>query len=148
MRAVRTMTLSATSAGGEHEYAAEVRARTESRLGFRVGGKLLARSANLGDAVRAGQVLAQLDPRRSAARAKRLRKPRCGAAKVSYEFSEADFKRFKELRDQGFISGSELERRETALKAAQAQFEQARAQANVQGNQAALRDADAPTRRA
>ena len=46
VRAVRTLTLSATSAGGEHEYAADVRARTESRLGFRIGGKLLARSAN------------------------------------------------------------------------------------------------------
>src|SRR5207244_9005853 len=61
-RAVRTITLAATTVGGEHEYAADVRARTESRLGFRVGGKLLSRSANLGDTVRAGQVLAQLDP--------------------------------------------------------------------------------------
>ena len=134
VRAVRTLTLSATSAGGEHEYAADVRARTESRLGFRIGGKLLARSANLGDAVRAGQVLAQLDPgdlklSQEAAQAA------LGAAKASYEFSEAEFKRFKELREQNFISGLELERRETALSAARAQYEQARAQANVQGNQ-------------
>jgi RND family efflux transporter MFP subunit len=135
IRAVRTVTLAATSAGGEHEYAAEVRARTESRLGFRVGGKLLSRSANLGDAVRAGQSLAQLDPGdlklgQEAAQAA------LGAAKANYEFSETEFKRFKELKDQGFISGWELERRETALSAARAQFEQARAQANVQGNQA------------
>jgi RND family efflux transporter MFP subunit len=134
-RAVRTVTLSASTVGGEHEYAAEIRARTESRLGFRVGGKLLSRSANLGDAVRAGQVLAQLDPGdlrlgQEAAQAA------LGAAKASYEFSEAEFKRFKELKDQGFISGWELDRRETALSAAKAQFEQARAQANVQGNQA------------
>ena len=53
------------------------------------------------------------------------------------ELAAADFKRYRELRDQGFISGAELERRETTLKAAQAQFEQARAQAGVQGNQAA-----------
>jgi RND family efflux transporter MFP subunit len=134
VRAVRTMTLAATSVGGAHEYAADVRARTESRLGFRVGGKLLSRSANLGDAVRAGQVLAQLDPGdlklgQEAAQAA------LGAAKASYEFSEAEFKRFKELKDQGFISGWELERRETALSAARAQYEQARAQASVQGNQ-------------
>ena len=135
VRAVRTVTLVATTAGGEHDYAADVRARTESRLGFRVGGKLLTRSANLGDAVRAGQVLGQLDPGdlklgQEAAQAA------LGAAKASYEFSEAEFKRFKELKDQGFISGWELERRETALSAARAQFEQARAQASVQGNQA------------
>jgi RND family efflux transporter MFP subunit len=134
-RSVRTITLAATTVGGEHEYAADVRARTESRLGFRVGGKLLSRSADLGDTVRAGQVLAQLDPGdlklgQEAAQAA------LSAAKASYEFSEAEFKRFKELKDQGFISGWELERRENALSAARAQYEQARAQASVQGNQA------------
>jgi RND family efflux transporter MFP subunit len=134
VRAVRTLTVATTSAGGEHDYAADVRARTESRLGFRVGGKLLSRSANLGDAVRAGQSLAHLDPGdlklgQEAAQAA------LGAAKASYEFSEGEFKRFKELKDQGFISGWELERRETALSSARALYEQARAQANVQGNQ-------------
>jgi membrane fusion protein, multidrug efflux system len=134
IRAVRTITLATASVGGAHEYAGEVRARTESRLGFRVGGKLLSRSANLGDAVRAGRVLAQLDPGdlqlgQDAAQAA------LAAAKANYEFSEAEFKRFKELRDQGFISGLELERRETALTGARATYEQARAQASVQGNQ-------------
>lgn len=134
IRSVRTATVVAT-VGGFHEYAAEVRARTESRLGFRIGGKLLSRSADLGDAVRAGQVLAQLDPSdlrlgQEAAQAA------LGAAKANFEFSQAEFTRYKELRDQGFISGLELERRQTGLAAARAQYEQARAQAGVQGNQA------------
>ena len=59
------------------------------------------------------------------------------AAQVNHDQAAADFKRFKDLRDQGFISSADLERRETALKAAQAQLEQARAQNSVQGNQAA-----------
>lgn len=136
VRAVRTMTVSADSAGGTYEYAAEVRARTESRLGFRVGGKIVRRSVNVGDTVKVGQVLAQLDPQdlklgQEAAHAALV------AAQANLDQTVADFKRFKELRDQGFISSAELERRETALKAAQAQFDQARAQASVQGNQAA-----------
>jgi len=136
VRAVRTQTVSAASTGGTHEYAAEVRARTESRLGFRVGGKLVRRAVNLGDAVKPGQLLAQLDPQdlklgQDAARAALT------AAQVNFEQAEADFKRFKELRDQGFISSAELERRDTSLKAARAQLDQARAQSNVQGNQAA-----------
>ena len=45
VRAVRTVTLAPTTIGAEHEYAADVRARTESRLGFRVGGKLGALSS-------------------------------------------------------------------------------------------------------
>jgi RND family efflux transporter MFP subunit len=58
------------------------------------------------------------------------------AAQASYEFSAAELRRFRELKDQGFISGWELERRETALASARAQFEQAKVQARAQGNQA------------
>jgi RND family efflux transporter MFP subunit len=135
VRAVRTMLVSAETAGSTHEYAADIRARTESRVGFRVGGKVVTRHVDLGDVVRAGQVLAQLDAQdlqlgQEAAQAV-LR-----AAQVSLDQSRADFHRFKELREQGFISAAELERRESALKAAQEQYAQARAQAGVQGNQA------------
>ena len=135
VRAVRTLTIAAGQAGGSVDYAAEVRARVESRLAFRVGGKMISRPADLGNSVRAGQVLASLDPQdlrlsQDAARST------VQAARVNYEQAQADFKRFKELRDQGFISSAELERRETSLKSAQAQLEQAQAQAGVQVNQA------------
>lgn len=135
VRAVRTVIVADQAASTRLEYAAEVRARTESRLGFRVAGKMVRRHVDLGDSVKAGQVLAQLDPQdlrlgQEAARAS------LSAAQANFDQTQADFKRFKELRDQGFISSAELERRDTALKAAQAQLIQARAQANVQGNQA------------
>ena len=130
------MTVSSDAAGGVHEFAGEVRARTESRLSFRVGGKLLRRNVDAGSAVKAGQVLAQLDPRdlrlgQDAARAALV------AAQANYNQTLADFRRYKDLRDQGFISSADLERRDTALKAAKAQLDQAQAQASVQGNQAA-----------
>ena len=136
IRAVRTMTVGSDSAGGTSEYAGEIRARTESRLGFRVGGKIVRRSADLGDSVKRGQVLAQLDPQdlklgQDAARAA------MSAAQANADQSAADFTRFKELRDQGFISSADLERRDTTLKAAKAQLDQAKAQTSVQGNQAA-----------
>jgi membrane fusion protein, multidrug efflux system len=135
VRAVRTLTIAAGQAGGSVDYAAEVRPRVESRLGFRVGGKMVSRPADLGDSVKAGQVLASLDPQdlrlgQEAARSS------VQAARVNHEQALADFKRFKELRDQGFISTAELERRETTLKSAQAQLEQSQAQAGVQVNQA------------
>jgi RND family efflux transporter MFP subunit len=135
VRAVRTMTVGLSQPGGSVEYAAEVRARTESRLGFRVAGKIASRSANLGDSVRAGQVLAQLDPadlRLSLEAAQSA----LTAAQANYEFSVAELRRFRELKDQGFISGWELERRETALASARAQLEQAKVQTRAQGNQA------------
>jgi RND family efflux transporter MFP subunit len=136
VRAVRVMTVSPDAAGGVQEYAGEVRARTESRLGFRVAGKMVARPAEVGQRVRVGQPLAQLDPadlrlQQDAAQAA-LR-----AAQAAYDFAAADFKRYEELRAQGFISAMELERRDSGLRAQRAQLDQARAQAAVQGNLAA-----------
>lgn len=135
IRAVRTVTIQSQSAAASWEYAGEIRARTESRLGFRVGGKIVSRRADLGDSVKAGQMLAQLDAQdlklgQDSARAA------MAAAQVNHEQAQADYKRFKDLRDQGFISSAELERRDTALKAAKAQLDQALAQSSVQGNQA------------
>ena len=135
LRAVKTMVIAPASAGGTYEYAGEIRARVESRLGFRVGGKMTERPVNVGDAVKAGQLLARLDPR-DLRLVEDVARAAVASAAVNLQQAEADFKRYRDLKDQGFISGAELERRETTLKVAQAQLEQARAQSGVQGNQA------------
>jgi len=135
VRAVKLMMVGVGSIQSSLEFSADVRARVESRLGFRVGGKVVRRSVELGQTVKAGQVIAQLDPQdyKLAADAARAQ---VAAAQTNRDLAAADYKRYKELRDQNFISGAELERRDTALKAAQAQLEQAQAQLNSQGNQA------------
>jgi multidrug efflux system membrane fusion protein len=135
LRAVRTVTVSAADAGASPEFAGEVRARTETKLSFRVGGKLVQRLVEPGQQVKAGQLLASLDPQdlrlgQDAARAA------LAAAQSGHALAAADFRRFKELYEQGFIGVAEFERREAAMKSAQAQFDQARAQAAFQGNQA------------
>lgn len=134
VRAVRTQLVTIGSIGGKHEFAAEVRARTESRLGFRVAGKLVQRRVNLGDSVKAGQVLAQLDPQ-DLKLAQDAAKAGQAAAQANYDLSLADYKRARDLSDDGFVSSAELERRTTALKAAQSLLGQARVQAREQSNQ-------------
>ena len=136
VRAVKTVVIAPATAGSNYEYAAEIRARVESRLGFRVGGKMIERPVNVGDTVKAGQVLARLDPR-DLRLGEDVARAAVASAAVNLQQAEADFKRYRDLRDQGFISGAELERRETTLKVAQAQLAQARAQSGVQGNQTA-----------
>ena len=136
VRAVRTVTVSSQTAGGAFEYAGEVKARTESRLSFRVSGKMLKRFVDLGDTVKAGQVLAQLDAQ-DLRLGQDVARAAVAAAQASYEQNVADFKRYKELNDKGFIGPAELERRDMALKTSKAQLDQAKAQSNVQGNQAA-----------
>ena len=134
VRAVKVITIGPSNYSPSREYAGDVRAQVESRLGFRIGGKLVKRQAELGQQVRAGQVLAQLDPQdfRLAADAARAQ---VAAAATNRDLAAADFKRFQALKDQNFISGAELERREATLKAAQAQLQQAQSQSAVQGNQ-------------
>lgn len=134
-RAVRTQVVSASSAAASHEYAGEVRPRVESRLSFRVSGKLLSRAVNLGDTVKAGEVLARIDAQ-DLKLAEAAASAAVMAARTNRDQAGADYKRFVDLQRQGFISTAELERRDSAFKAAQAQLEQARAQADVQGNQA------------
>lgn len=135
VRAVRTVEVQTGKSQQTDEYAAEVKARVESRLAFRVGGKLVKRMVEVGDAVRSGQALAQLDAQdlqlsQDAARAS------LAAAAANLGIQEAEFNRYKELREQGYISSLELERREATLKAARAQTDQARAQLSTQSNQA------------
>jgi multidrug efflux system membrane fusion protein len=135
VRAVKVMTIGASAFESSYEFSGEVRPRVESRLGFRVAGKIVKRQAELGQRVKAGQVLAQLD-----AQDYQLAADAAGAqvaaATTNRDLAAADFKRFAALKDQNFISGAELERRETTLKAAQAQLDQAKAQLSSQGNQA------------
>lgn len=134
VRAVKLVTVGEVPLQTHLEYAGEVRARVESRLGFRVAGKIVQRQAELGQRVQAGQVLAQLDPRDYALAAQAAR-AQVAAAATQRDLAAADFERFSKLRAQNFISGAELDRREAALKGAQATLDQARAQLAAQGNQ-------------
>ncbi len=134
VRAVKVMTVGASGVQAAHEYAGEVRARVESRLGFRVAGKIIKRQAEVGQRVKVGQLLAQIDPQ-DYKLAFDAGSALVAAAATNRDLAAADYKRFAALKDQNFISGAELERREATLKAAQAQLEQAQAQLKSQGNQ-------------
>lgn len=134
VRAVKLLTVGASALQAEQEYAGEVRARTESRLGFRVAGKIVQRPAELGQQVQSGQLLAQLDAQdyQLAAQAAQAQ---VTAAQTQQALAAADYQRYARLQAQNFISAAELQRREATLQAAQATLAQAQAQASVQGNQ-------------
>ena len=129
--------IQASFEGGEisTEFSGEVRARVESRLGFRVPGKIVARKVELGTLVKRGQILLQLDPQdlllgQAQAKAGLL------AAESNRDLAKAELKRYQELREKNFVAQAVLEAKETAYKAAQASYEQARAGFSNQSNQA------------
>uniref|UniRef100_UPI00404835D9 efflux RND transporter periplasmic adaptor subunit n=1 Tax=Limnohabitans sp. TaxID=1907725 RepID=UPI00404835D9 len=135
LRSVKLLTVAGSDLNLASEFSAEVRARVESRLGFRVGGKLVQRPAEPGQRVAAGQLLALVDAQdfQLAAQAAQAQ---VSAAQSQRDLAAAEFKRFEALKAQNFISGAELERREASLKTAEAALNQAKAQAQAQGNQA------------
>ncbi len=135
VRAVKVLTVGLDTFHTDTEYAGEVRARVEARLAFRVGGKIITRQAELGQRVKFGQVLAQLDSQdyKLAVDAARSQ---TAAALTNRDLAAAEFKRYRDLREQSFISPAELERREATLKASQAQLDQAQSQLMTQSNQA------------
>jgi RND family efflux transporter MFP subunit len=100
-----------------------------------VAGKLVSRTAEVGQRVKAGQVLAQIDTA-DLKLAQDAAAAGARAAQTNFELAAAEFKRYKELRDQGFIGSLDLERREATLKAQKAALDQALAQAQAQNNQA------------
>jgi membrane fusion protein, multidrug efflux system len=134
IRAVKVVTVGESGLQASFEYSGEVRARVESRLGFRVAGKIVKRQAEVGQRVKAGQVLAQLDPQDYKLAVDSARAAVAVAA-TNRDLAAADFKRYQSLKEQNFIGGAELERRETTFKSAQAQLEQAQAQLANAGNQ-------------
>ncbi len=134
VRAVKVVTVGADTLDPSATFAADIRARIESRLGFRVAGKIVSRRVEVGQRVQAGQLLAEIDAQ-DYRLSQEAAKAQWQSAQTQLELAAADFRRYKALRDQSFISDAELERRETTLKAAQALADQARAQWDVQGHQ-------------
>lgn len=135
VRPVRAIQLAAGNVDMVAEFSGDVRARVESRLGFRVGGKIVARKVDVGTTVKRGQVLMQLDPQ-DLQLAQAQANAGLRAAESNRELAKADQKRYQELRAKNFVSQAVLDAKETAFKAAQASYEQALAAYRNQSNQA------------
>ena len=135
VRPVRAVRLASPTVDEGTWYSGEVRPRVESRLGFRVAGKIVRRVVDVGATVKAGQVLAALDPRdlqlQNASAEAQL-----AATRTDVATADADLRRHRELQGQGFISGALLEQKQNAAAAAHSRYDQAIANLRVQGNQA------------
>ena len=131
------------SNGGLAVFAGEVKPRHEAELGFRIGGKLIERRADVGATVKSGQVLARLDPSDVALQAQSAQAA-VAAARSEHVFAQAELSRYQNLRRQNFVSASALEQKESAAHAARARFDQAEATLKVTRNQAGYATLVAP----
>lgn len=130
-RPVATLVVAQGADAHHQSFSGDVRARHETALGFRIGGKIAERLVDVGAEVKKGQPLARLDPADVSLQA--------AQASAQLAQAETDIKRWRELRGKNFISQWALETHETELKTVRAQAGIARNQAEY----ATLR-ADAP----
>lgn len=124
-------------------YAGEVRAREESALSFRVGGNLVRRLVDVGDRVKRGQLLAELDPGDLQLQA-RAAQAQLAAAEGELARAGADRARYASLAQQQLVSRSTLDAQEAAYAAAAGQARAARAGYEVARNQAGYSQLRAP----
>lgn len=134
IRPVRAIQIAPAGAENVVELAGEIQPRYESRLGFRVGGKVIARQVEIGSVVKRGQLLMQIDPRdlqlsQSQANAS------VNAAASNLSLAKAEYERYRELRQKNFVSQAVLDAKEAAYKSALANHEQSNAALNIATNQ-------------
>lgn len=114
-------------------FSGVIRARTESTLGFRVPGKIVERTANIGDRVEAGQIIARLDDKdlvlsENSANAALI------SAKTRLAVAKDALKRAESLQPQGYTPEAVVDQRELEADAAQSALDAAEAQARQARN--------------
>lgn len=126
-RPVYVTTAAQADAADLRTFTATVRARVESDLGFRTGGKVAARLIDVGTRVRAGQALARLDAT-DYALGVQAAEDQVRAARVDAEQSATDEARFGRLAAEGSVGSADHERQKARADAAAARLDQAQRQ--------------------
>jgi RND family efflux transporter MFP subunit len=107
-----------------------LRAVSSAVVKARVAGELQGLAVREGDTVRAGQVIASIDPTEYQARVRQL-KQQADAARAQVEIAKRNFDNNQALVDKGFISRTALESSQSSLTGAQATYQAAVAAVDV-----------------
>lgn len=114
-------------------FTSVVRAHVETDLGFRAAGKVVDRLVEVGDAVKAGQRLARLDPAdyqlAASAAADQMQ-----AASVDAQQAASDEARLRRLLADDSVGSADHERQKARAEAAAARLDQARRQLDLARN--------------
>ncbi|WP_170975785.1 efflux RND transporter periplasmic adaptor subunit [Rhizobium sp. FY34] len=104
----------------------EIKARVESDLSFKVSGKVVSRTVGVGDHVKAGQILATLDPAEQRADIESARAS-VAAQEATLRMASSVLSRRKALTQTGALSQQELDSAQQEYQSAQNDLEAARA---------------------
>jgi RND family efflux transporter MFP subunit len=117
----------------ERSFVATVRPRIESDLGFRVAGKVARRLVEVGETVKAGQVLATLDEADLGLQLDQA-EAELRAASGNQMQAQAELKRSKTLRKDGWVTDADLERQRATADEADSRVLRAERAVSLAGN--------------
>lgn len=133
VKPVFVATVTQTASAQTRTFTSVVRARVETDLGFRTGGKVVDRLIEVGDVVKAGQPLARLDPA-DYQLAARAAADQVQAASVDAQQAASDEARMRRLLADGSVGSADHERQKARADAAAARLDQARRQLDLARN--------------
>lgn len=105
----------------------DVQARVLAQLSFRVSGRVTERLVDVGAHVKAGEILARIDPAEQRADLEAT-KAAATAAESQVQVAAATFKRQQSLLSNGYTTRAAYDRAQEALRTAQGSLESAKAQ--------------------
>jgi membrane fusion protein, multidrug efflux system len=134
VRPVRTVTVAKRDIGETVTYTGRIEAENETRLSFRIGGRMVERRANVGDHVEPGQILARLEPQNEL---NALRSAQAGVTAAQAQLTEAqnNYERQKFLLARDVASRVQYERAEQTRDTARAQLDSVEAQLKIAQDQ-------------
>jgi RND family efflux transporter MFP subunit len=133
-RPVQVQSVSYQAQDAARDFVGVVRARYETDLGFRVGGKMVARLVNMGDRVHAGDVVARLDPEDLRLQVESA-EAELAAATTNLTQTSADFERYETLKTRGYASIADFDRKTAAKGEAESRLARAKRALDLARNQ-------------
>jgi len=144
-RPVRTVTVERGAEGETTSLTGHIRAKDQVDLAFRLDGRMIERPVNVGDVVRAGQVVARLDPQNQQ-NALRSAQADLASAEGELTLARLTFGRQQKLLADGWTTRARFDDAQQVLVTAQAQVDSAQAHLRIAQDQLSYTDlsADAP----
>jgi RND family efflux transporter MFP subunit len=133
IRPARVMTIDKLASSGTVALTGTVQAQTEINQSFRVDGRLIERTVDIGDSVRPGQLIARLDPQNEESGLQAARAQQA-AARAQLVEARNNHVRMRDLVAENAVSRAQFDQAEALLKTAEAQIEAAQAQVNLAQN--------------
>jgi len=133
-RPVQVQRVDFTNQNPAREFVGVVRARHETDLGFRVAGKIISRTINVGDVVHAGDFVARLDPQDLNLQVESTQ-AELTAATSNLADAAAEEARYANLRTHATVAAADYDHKKAAKDEAQGRLERAQRALDLARNQ-------------